>query len=87
MPSESLRKLPDMSHEIRENVNSQLSFHVLYFSQYCSFAYTKRRIQFQNVYISASETNESGTQKSIAYLRYTFSGVRCVGVIRFRGCK
>ena len=31
MQSESSRELPDMSHEIRETVNSQVSFHVLYF--------------------------------------------------------
>ena len=30
MQSESSRELPDMIHEIRENVNSQVSFHVLY---------------------------------------------------------
>ena len=31
MQSESSRELPDMIYEIRENVNSQVSFRVLYF--------------------------------------------------------
>ena len=43
---------------------------------------TKRRIPFQIVFMSASETNESGTQTSIDYLQSTFSCVWCFGVIR-----
>ena len=88
MQSESSRELPNMSHGIRQNVNSQVSFHELYFFlQYCSFICTKRRIPFQIVFMSASETNELGTRASIDYLQSTFSCVWCFGVIRFRGCK
>ena len=87
MQSESSRELPNMIYGIRKNVNSQVSFHEFYFSQYCRFIYTKRGIPFYLVFMSASETNESGTQTSIEYLRSDFSCVWCFGIIRFRGCK
>ena len=87
MQSESSREFPNMNYGIRQNVNSQVIFHELHFSQYCRFIYTKRRIPFYLEFKSASETNEWGTQTSIDYLQYTFSCVWCFGVIRFRGCK
>ena len=75
MQSECSREHPNMIYGIRQNVNSQVSFHELYFYTVLQLYINKKENTIPLVFMSASETHDSGPQTSSDYLRSTFSYV------------